>query len=179
MCETHNIKFEIKQIAPGFDESANLMRGYGYHFFVLIELDDKEYLIDIAYKQFFDSSYCPLEIMGLYEHSGPWLGIYMVMDDKRKEMAEKLLSDGWIEYTSDNIKDYYDGFALSYRNALYYENLGYIDFSTPYTADDYKKFMDGNDSQLNHEGYDNLGIQRVIIKNPKIEFKTDRKLLKG
>ena len=91
----------------------------------------------------------------------------------------EVISKSFKNFQSDNIKDYYDGFALSYRNALYYENLGYIDFSTPYTADDYKKFMDGNDSQLNHEGYDNLGIQRIIIKNPKIEFKTDRKLLKG
>lgn len=66
-------------------------------------------------------------------NSGPDLGIYIMMDDSRKNMAEELLTKGYIEFTSQNIKDYFDGFVFSGRNGFYYEQLG----KTTLTAEDY------------------------------------------
>lgn len=179
VCNELRIKNQIIEISPGFDDSLKLMGDYGHHYVVLVKIDNEVFLMDCAYKQFFDVTHCPLEKMGIYKGSLPWLGIYMVMEERRKKLSEKLLSDGWIKLDDKNMKDYFDGFALGYRNALYYECLGYLDFSTNYTANDYENFIFGDDSQANHEQIEHLGTQKTFIKNPKIDYKTDVSLLKG
>ena len=37
----------------------------------------------------------------------------MIMDEKRKEVAQTILQRGWIEATPENIKAYLDGFAMA------------------------------------------------------------------
>lgn len=179
ICDNLKIKNEIIRIDPGFNDKLKLMDGYGYHYFNILTINNKKYLLDLSYIQFFDINGCLLEKMGIYQRYGSYPGIYMMMNDDRKKLSKTLITNGWIELNENNMKHYFDGFALSNRNALYYENLGYIDFSTNYTANDYESFIYGDDNQANREGIDNLGIQRVFIKNPKIEFKTDKSLLKG
>lgn len=179
VCNKLGIKNKLIEISPGFDDSLKLMDGYGHHYVALVELEKECFLVDCTYKQFFDAAYCLLEIMGMYKgNSLPWLGIYMMMDQNRKKLSKKLLSDGWIKLDEKSMKDYFDGFVLGYRNALYYEDLGCLNFDVNYTANDYESFILGDDSQANHENPDYLGTQKIFIKNPKIEFKTDLSLLK-
>lgn len=97
-----------------------------------------------------------------------------MMNESRKLTAKTLLEKGWIELTDVNCKNYFDGFALSYRNALYYEQLGKVDYTTNYTSDDYiMKFVFGCDSQILREGKENLGIQKRMLKRD-LSFKTPK-----
>lgn len=178
ICNNLNIENKIIRIDPGFDRLLNLMDGWGYHYFNIVTINNKNYLIDLSYIQFFDINGCLLEKNGIYQRYGSSPGIYMVINEKRKKVAKTILSDSYIELTEDNMKAYFDGFSIAYRNAIYYEHLGVLDFSTNYTANDYESFIYGDDSQANHENINELGIQRIFIKNPKIEFKTDMSLIK-
>ena len=94
----------------------------------------------------------------------------MLLTEERKKFAERLLRDGYVEATDTNLKMYFDGFALSYRNGLYYEDKGEINYETIYTKDDYINFINGFDSQVNHENIEFLGRQQKILKNSNMNF---------
>lgn len=178
ICDNLNIKNEIIRIDPGFDYNLNLMDGYGYHYFNILTIENDRYLLDLSYVQFFDINGCLLERNGIYQRFGSYPGIYMIMDERRCKLAQNLINNGWIELDENNMKDYFDGFSISTRNALYYERLERTIFSTNYTANDYESFIYGDDSQANYEDIKTLGTQKVFIKNPKIEFKTDISMFK-
>jgi len=121
---------------------------YGtYHYFNVVSFDlpngeTKYYLIDCTYRQFFTYSEVFLERTGLPLNSGPSMGAYMMMDENRKRLAEEILTKGFIEFTPDVIKAYFDAFIFSGRNGLYYEKLGKkklskVDYEPSYTCDDY------------------------------------------
>lgn len=176
-CDKLNIKCELVRIDPAFNKEYDLLKGYGHHYFNIITIEGEKYIIDCSYKQFFDIMGNFLEKLGIYGTIGPYCGIYMLQNEDRLKTATKLLEDGWIELDENNMKNYFDGFALSYRNALYYENMGCIDFSTNYTAKDYENFVFGDDDQGKRENIDYLGKQKIIIKKPKLIFKTDENIL--
>jgi len=179
LCDLLKVKCELIRIDPAFNMGYNLLNGYGHHYFNILTIEDQRYIIDCTYKQFFDVIGGFLEKMGIYGTTSPFCGIYMLMDDGRKQTAIKLLQDGWMPMNENNMKNYFDGFALSYRNALYYENLGYIDYNTGYTANDYENFLFGDDDQAKHEDIAHLGKQKIIIKKPKLIFRTDATILEG
>ena len=126
---------------------------------------EKNYLVDVSYKQFFAEDYDRFERMGVPLIFPPQPGIYMTMDSLRNQVATIINKYGWIELTDDVLKAYLDGFALSYRNALFYEDKE-LRYETNYTAKDYKNFLIHEDSQVLHEGTRVLGYQRELIKNP-------------
>ena len=65
--------------------------------------------MDCTYRQFFsETNNMP---NGVDEPHDP--GMYMIMSDDRKNVAEKILKDGWIEATPENIKAYLDGFVMA------------------------------------------------------------------
>ena len=72
----------------------------------------------------------------------------------------------------DNItgKCYFDGFALSFRNGHFYEQTNDFSYTTFYTLDDYKRFLDGEDNQINHESNYTLKLQSIPIKDPFMDF---------
>ena len=177
LCNKLNLDNNTIRIDPGFNEKYDLLEGHGYHYFNIVTIDNEKYLIDCTYKQFFDVGLNLLESMGIYGVNGCVSGIYMLQSESRIKTAENLLKDGWIKCSEENIKNYFDGFVLSYRNASYYDDLGYIDFSTPYTVNDYENFIFGDDDQGKHELIENLGYQKKLIRNQNIVFKTDESLL--
>lgn len=165
-----DLKCYVIRIDPGFDEDSLLFNGCGYHYFNIIEHKNKYYLVDVSYKQFFTKDFTSFEIMGVPFIFTPMAGIYMTLDKFRNQVATTINKYGWIELTDEVLKAYLDGFALSYRNALYYEDKE-IKYETSYSAEDYKNFLMHEDSQVHYEGTRVLGYQREPIKNPNRCYK--------
>lgn len=178
ICRILKVPYKVVKIDPGFDELLDLFYGSGYHYVIIVTLNGKDYLIDCTYKQFFEVRRSLLEAMGIVGFNALDAGYYMMIDEYRKKTATELINNGWILFNEHNMKNYLDGFALANRNATFYDNLGYIDFSTPYTANDYENFLFGDDNQANHESFDCLGYQKRVLKN-KLEFATDKKILEN
>lgn len=164
-----DLKCHVIRIDPGFDEDSCLLGGCGFHYFNIIEKSNKYYLVDVPYKQFFTECDTRLERLGVPYIFPPLAGIYMTLNSFRNQVAATINKYGWIELTDDVLKAYLDGFALSYRNALYYEDKE-LQFETKYTAQDYKNFLLHEDSQVHHEGTRVLGYQRELIKNPNRSY---------
>lgn len=158
-------------IYPGFTKEHSLLHcGSGYHAFNIVTINDKKYIVDLTYRQFFLTDRSSLERIGVCTLSNTLPGRFMTMNESRMKTASKLLKDGYIEMTDENIKNYFDGFAISNRNATYYEETEDFSFTTVYSPYDYMKFIDGEDSQLNYEGIDKLGYQKKVLRNPNIRF---------
>lgn len=163
ICSEKGIRSKQIIIYPGFSKYAKLFNGDGFHFANIVTIDNKDYLIDCTYSQFFFIQKNILERVGIVGLRGCHAGIFMKLDEKRKRVAEELLTKGWIELTDENAKAYFDGFAISFRNGLYYELNKDYSFQTNYTAEDYYNFLNGYDNQINHETELVLGFQKVPL----------------
>ena len=158
-------------IYPGFTKEHSMLHfGSGYHAFNIVTINNKNYIVDLTYRQFFLRDGNSLERIGVCSLFNTLPGRFMTMTESRKKTAYKLLKDGYVEMTDENIKNYFDGFALSYRNATYYDETDDFSFTTAYSPYDYMRFINEKDSQLNHEGIDRLGFQKKILRNPNIKF---------
>lgn len=158
-------------IYPGFTKEHDLLHfGSEYHAFNIVTINDKKYIVDLTYRQFFLKNRSSLERIGVFSLFNTTPGKFMTLNDSRKRTALELLKNGYIEMTDENVKNYFDGFALSYRNATYYEDTLDFSFTTNYTPYDYMRFINEEDSQLNHEGIDRLGYQKKVLRNPNIRF---------
>lgn len=169
-CQKLGIKCKKVRIDPGFNRRKLLYDGMGFHYFNLATINGKTYLLDLSYKQFFKQKNNLIERLGVAGLVGCAPGVYMMVDEARSKLASDLIENGWIEFNSDNIKNYFDGFALSVRNGIYYELLGKIDYSTNYTSVDYLNFLSGKDDMFKHEPREGLGRQLKPLKNPNIKF---------
>lgn len=168
--DTLSLKTTKITIEPGFIHKSPLFNNRKKHCCSFVQIQDELYLIDCTYLQFFLLKDCILERLGIPMLSGCAPGAFMIMDDTRRKVAEKILKDGWIKVTPEVLKAYMDGFALSFRNGLYYENTNDFSFSTNYTAEDYIRFLFGNDSQLHYEGEESLGFQKKPLSNAEMQF---------
>ncbi|MCX4254952.1 MAG: hypothetical protein OSJ63_06820 [Bacilli bacterium] len=162
ICLENGIKCVIKRINPGFLETARLHDGINFHDICVVTIDNMEYLVDCTYRQFFMLKWNSLERIGIPYLFGAKPGIFMTIFEERMALALNLLKRGWIPFTKNNIKNYFDGFALSFRNGLYYDETGDYSFTTNYNDIDYINFLNGTDSQVNHEG------KEVIQKQLKL-----------
>lgn len=172
------LKSKIIKLDPAFSPSINLYGGSGYHFFNEVTIEDKNYIVDCSYSQFFTMFYNNLLKLNL-GIDGCLPGIFMLQDKKRLKMAKSLLTNGYIEANEQNIKNYFDGFAISYRNAAYYENLGYIDYNTNYTASDYDKMIHTLDDQSNHEDIKYLGFIEDKLQGYTTDFIKDTRFFEN
>ena len=163
-CNTNSINSKKLEIYPGFCAEAQLFKGRCLHFANVVELNKKYYLVDCTYRQFFTLVRNNLERIGIMELAGCKPGIFMLMNEERKKVADTILKRGWIELNENVLKYYLDGFALSFRNGLYYEQTSDYSYTTNYTASDYERFLFGADSQINHEGEDVLGYQKKPLQ---------------
>lgn len=170
ICNELGIKNKIYKISPGFSEKDKIFGGNCIHYVVLIELMGREFLIDTTYSQFFLVKKNILDRLGIINIRSLQPGCFMTMEKERLKVAKKVLRDGWLELTDSNLKNYFDGFALSYRNGLYFENTRDFSYQTEYTAADYRRFIRGEDNQVNHEEKEFLGYQKVPLKNPYLVF---------
>lgn len=172
----YGLSSAIKEITAGFDRRNVADNALLRHYYIDLSLNDKKYIIDLTYSQFFLSSENILEYLGMTYADLPLPGIYMLQDEKRLKVARTLLERGWIEATDENIKSYFDGFALSFRNGYFYEQLGNSNFITPYTAKDYESFIVGYNSQLSIEGKSCIGYQILPLDNILFDFTSDKVL---
>lgn len=97
-------------------------------------------------------------------------GVYMLMTEKGKKIANKLIRDGYVKLDEETLKLYLDSFTISFRNGLYYERTEDFSYTTDYTADDYLDFLWGKDNLLNYEDRSWLGFQKRPLKNPQMSF---------
>lgn len=88
------------------EENMNLKKNLqnNTHSFAIATIGEKRYIIDCAYRQFFQTEENgeKTETLDLQET--------MSYDEQRKTLAEHILKYGWIEATPENIKRYLDGF---------------------------------------------------------------------
>ena len=171
LCGSLGIKSERIRIEPGFSRRAMLFEGNGFHYFNVIEIENKKYLVDISYKQFFLTRFNILQRIGTVGFAGCTPGIYMMLDDEKKKLASDLIKNGWVEWNDKNIKNYFDGFVLNVRNGLYYEELGKIDYSVSYTSNDYLNFIyNDDDNILKYEPMECIGRQKRPLKTLNMNF---------
>ena len=171
ICDKNKIESYIISIYPGYDKKSMLYDGCGFHFFNIVKYNNKYYLIDVTYSQFFYKFRNNLNRLGILDTGGCDSGIFMLMTDKGKNIANTLISNGYIELNEKIFKTYLDAFTISFRNGLYYEGTNDFSFTTNYKADDYIKFLKGLDNQINHENKEYLGFQSRPLIDYKIKFK--------
>ena len=171
-------KCKTIQIFPGFSYYTIIPWTHNFHCFNIIEFGSKKYLVDITLEQFFCKCNNHPGRMGIYDLNGPSVGYYMLKLNRGEELAKKLLVDGYVLLDDELFKTYMDSFMLSFRNALYYEKNGITlpmegiilpqcDDILPYNIDQYMSFLNKKDNQVKHEGYQCLGRQRKLLKDPK------------
>ena len=174
-CKRHNIKCEIIRIDPAFNAKRALFGGSGYHFFNIITIYGKRYLLDLTYSQYFYQYNNNLSRLGIMNLTLCAPGVYMLMNEARKKDAETIIQNGWIEFNDESIKHYFDGFALSVRNGLYYELHRQADYTTNFTTDDYLNFLAGIDDMFLREPQEGLGRQLRPLNNPCFKFKEQKR----
>lgn len=172
LCMQLNISCKIIKIAPAFTDEYKLYNGNGFHYFCLIKDEDrdKDYIIDCTYRQFFTLDSNSLERLGVMGLDGCNPGIYMLQNMSRFNTARELLLNGYIEANDDNFKNYLDGFTLSFRNGLYYEWLGRVDYEVPYTIPQYLRFLNGEELLFDYEPIEFLGEQERPLKDNNLNF---------
>lgn len=175
-CQKKHLKEQQITIEPGFVKNSGLLNGDGTHTFNIVSVNHKKFIVDCSYSQFFLISKNLLERIGIPYLASSYVGIFMTMTESRRIVAEKILRDGWIEFTPQVLKDYLDGFALFYRNGLYYEKTKDFTYTTTYTGEDYLNFLNGKDNQLNYESQLVLGYQIYPLENPNLNFQKHNKL---
>ncbi len=158
-------------ITPAFYDERNIYEKGNNHVFVAVQIGARQFVIDLTYSQFFQIKNNNYNRLGIPFLGGCAPGFYMTLNEERRAFAENLMRKGYFEVTKENVKLYFDGFAMSYRNGLYYEDMFPIIYQTDYEAEDYLKFIAKEDHQLNHEKRLYLGRQKKILKNPEMSFR--------
>lgn len=171
VCDFYCIDCIVVKIDAGFSKQHEIFQCHGYHYFDIVTFKDKKYIVDCSYRQFFSLRRNIPECLGVMDFDTLNLGYYMVNSSEKREIAEKIVKEGFIELTEHNFKHYLDGFTLSFRNGLFYEQNGGLTCDTCYTYDDYIKLLFYNYDLIQLEGRENLGFQKKPLKNPKFEFK--------
>ena len=160
LCDKIGISCKVLKVYPGYDQKSRLFDGNRYHFFNIVDFDDNKYLVDVTYSQFFNRSTSNIERVGIMDYFTPSAGCFMMLDENRKSVALEVLRNGYIKLSDDVFKNYMDGFTLSFRNGLYYQESNDYSYTTSYTFNDYINFLNGSDNQINHEGIGVLGFQK-------------------
>lgn len=135
--------------------------------------EEKKYLVDCTYRQFFTYQHSFVERIGIPYNSGSSIGTFMMMDEGRKKIAENILKNGYIEFTDEVCEAYLGGFVFSGRNGEYYSSLGKDvlerkDFEPSYTAREYMMAIENRGLQD-----DRIGRQIGVCDNPDILYDSD------
>ena len=171
LCDSYHIDCQLIKIDSGFSNKTPLFNGDRFHYFNIVQFDNNQYLIDCSYKQFFLANRNMIESLGIPNFTTPLAGCYMIMNEERCKVAKKILKFGYILITPENLKHYLDGFTLSFRNGLYYEENINATYTTPYTYNQYLEFLYTDASLLDYENIEQLGYQKRPLKNSKFIFK--------
>lgn len=172
LCRALGVKSKVVKIPAAFSDEINLYNGSGFHYFVLVDINDKEYIVDCTYRQFFRLENNNIDRLGVIGLCGCDPGVFMMQNKDRKNVALAILKNGWVRCTEENFKHYLDGFTLSFRNGLYYDWLGKVDYSVGYSASDYLEFLNEDDFITNYEPIEGLGEQEEPLKNRGLRFRS-------
>lgn len=171
LCRSYGLKSYYFRIAPGYSDDIKLYGGNGYHYFNIVIINGHRYLVDLTYRQFFKTENNLRDRLGVMGLNGCHPGFYMMMNQSRQNTARGILRDGWVPGTAENLKNYLDGFTLSFRNGLYYEGKDpRYRYLVSYSLDDYARFLLFQDSMFRHEDIRMLGEQQEPLLNKKINF---------
>lgn len=170
LCEKFGLEHQIIEINPLFDKKCyspfeEIFGDSIRHYASLIKLNDKKYLVDITYRQFFMINQNNINRIGVPYLNSCNPGFFMMKNESYKKIAQHLINFGWIEATNQNLKAYFDGFAISFRNGIYYENMKEFIFKTDYQVEDYISFLNGDGSQVEKEPVISLGRQMRPLKS--------------
>lgn len=79
------------------------------HSISLVSINDKRFIVDCAYRQFFSLT----NNENFSDINNAFVGLSMLRDEKSRKVAEQILKYGYIEATPENLKTYMDGFILA------------------------------------------------------------------
>lgn len=170
LCNTLKIPCEVVKINAAFSDKCKLYGGNGFHYFCLVTLDDVKYIVDCTYRQFFTLGNNMIERLGVLGLNGCAPGAYMLMDYSRKRTAINILRDGFTVADDVNLKNYFDGFLLSYRNGLYYEKSGETDYSSSFSVEDYFSFINEEKCLFDYVDVSLLGFQEEPLYDINFRF---------
>ena len=130
----------------------NLNHGMFHQFTIVrLRLSDgtyKNYLVDCTYRQFFTKVDSNPRRIGVMRGpaKGCSIGSYMMLTDRRKEIAETILTKGYIELTPEVFKEYFDSIIYSGRDKEFYDqnSLDYMnpnDIIPSYSVDEYLQIL--------------------------------------
>lgn len=170
ICDTFKLECKIVKIPPAFTDVYPLYKGNGFHYFCLIIVDGVQYIVDPTYRQFFTLDSNNINRMGVLGFNGCNPGVYMLMNESRKKTALNILKKGYVIADSENLKNYFDGFCLSYRNGLFYEDKSEVLYTTPYSVEDYFDFLEEKELLFDYESIEFMGQQDKPLKNVKFRF---------
>lgn len=170
ICKKFGIEHQTIEINPLFNKKSyspfdEILGDSIRHYASLIKINNKQYLIDITYRQFFMINQNNINRIGVPYLNSCNPGFFMMKNESYKKIAQHLLNFGWIEAIEQNLKAYFDGFAISFRNGIYYEDMKDFIFKTDYQAKDYISFLNGKGSQLEKEPVISLGRQMRPLKS--------------
>ena len=171
LCRKYNVECHSVSIFPGYNSEARLFDGYRHHHANVIKYDNNYYLVDLTYSQFFFNFKNNLDRLGVFGLDNCYPGVFMMLTEEGKQIANTIIKDGYIKLDEKVFKAYLDGFTMSFRNGLYYEDTNDFSYTTNYTVEDYIKFLRNEDDQIKHEGKENLGFQKRLLKNSSLKFK--------
>lgn len=84
------------------------------HSFLLVTINNNDYMVDTDYRQFFTEEGCNIENAIFYKNmlvKTPDLGFYVKhLDSVDESTANKIIQDGYIKLTEKTAKDYLDPF---------------------------------------------------------------------
>lgn len=88
------------------------------HMFLIVYIEDKSYIVDLTYLQFFSVSRCNKDMYkekdGL-TYMAPDPGYYYMENRDKENVARAILENGYIELNEDNLKTYLDSFYETRR----------------------------------------------------------------
>ena len=88
------------------DEKKEGTKSKEIHEFSIVTIDDKKYIIDLAYRAFFSLTHSSQEKDYID------VGMFMITDTKKRAIAEQILKYGFIEAIPENLKTYMEGFMM-------------------------------------------------------------------
>lgn len=107
-------KYDLSSLSKLFkEEQIKLKMMLNKHSVAIVTIENKKYIVDCAYRQFF------LSTDDIYTKSfqeAMKYGICMLRDERSRKVAEQILKYGFVEATPENMKIYMDGFVLALAN---------------------------------------------------------------